>query len=85
MSLVDNPIVAVLESLDQNRATLVVRAFGRRGQFSTGRNVGFALKKEAGTRSRRWVSTDTILRLAIFVCAVHPCLIRTRALNPDEP
>ena len=81
----DNPIVAVLESLDQNLATLVVRAFGRRGQFSTGRNVGFALKKEAVTRSRRWASTDMILRLAIFVRAVHPCLIRTRALNPDEP
>ena len=85
MSLVENPIVAVLESLDENRATLVLRAFGRRGPFSTGRNARFALKKEAGTRSRRWVSTDTILRLAIFVCAVHPCLIRTRALNPDEP
>ena len=85
VSLVDNPIVAVLESLDQNLATLVSRALGRRGQFSTGRNVGFALKKAAVTRSRRWASTDMILRLAIFVRAAHPCLIRTRALNPDEP
>ena len=48
----DNPIVAVLESLDENPATLVMRAFGRSGQFSTGTNVRFALKKQAGPRSR---------------------------------